>query len=78
VATDVSDCRNPPQRSAIEGRDIFLAILRIKAGRGRGKLVMDEDLAEDLWWDAAAPRECIMAASDHAEWSGVDGGHLFV
>jgi len=77
VAAYVRDCRDPPQHSTIESRALFL-VLGAEAGRGRGKLVVYEDLAEDLRWNAAASRECIMAAADHAERPGVDSRHLFV
>ncbi len=43
VVANMSDCRDSPQHSTIEGRALFL-VLEAEAGGGRGKLVVYEDL----------------------------------
>jgi len=77
MATNVRDGGDPPKHGISKCRVLPLSIQ--VQGNIRGvALVADEDLTEDLRWDATSPRECIAAIRDHTQRAGEDGMHLAV
>ena len=82
MSTDVRDAGHPAQRGALErvsrgtvGRGVVDADA-VQQGR-RGLLVEEEDLGEDLRWDAAGRREGVAAGADSAQRAS-DGGHFAI
>ena len=74
VAANVGDSGDPSERGAIEGGEpLILQYVKVKIG----PLVVEEDLDEDLRWDAAGQRECIAACADRA-YHGEHSGHLVI
>jgi len=78
VATDVRDAGYPAERGIFEGESRGgVAGAFQDVWTGRGLLVAEEDLAEDLCRDAAGRRKGVPAGADRAQ-RAADGGHFSI
>ena len=68
VAANVRDGRDPPKHGPIERRGPHLFVRRARVAE-TDPLVLDEDLAKDLLWDATGSRECVAAVSNRSKWA---------
>jgi hypothetical protein len=85
MTTNVRDGGHPSKRSIFERTSSLWRGVAAGAGAGvledvrsRGKLLVEEeDLAQDLGWDATGGGEGVAAGTDRAQ-RATDGGHLSI